>query len=739
MRTHLPALRAMAVALLLPVAGRAQVIQLLPVWPQANGVVEALRVDANSNVLYVAGNFTEIDGQPRERLAAIDILTGSLLPWNPSANGIVNDIEVAGDSVVVTGAFSEINGIQRSRLAAIDATTGGLRNWSPSLDNTGQVLLVDDDRIIVGGFFSFVNGVPRGRAAAFNGGTGSLLSWNPAVDGFVRSIKRIGSSVLLAGLFNSAGGQSRMNMAMIDAVSGLATGWQANTNAVVAATSVSGGSILLGGQFTEVNGTSRNRLAAVSIADGTLLPWSADIGITGSGGVRCINEIPGMVMVGGFYSHVNGQVHGNLAGLDSGTGALLTNLPSATTTVSSIIVHDNRIIIGGAFTAVSPGGPRLRLAAFSYCYESAWYADGDGDGFGNPDAMVMSCTAPVGYVADNSDCDDTDLDIQGPTIWFADADGDGFGDPNSTMLACTAPAGFVSNALDCDDTELTVFPGAACDDGDPFTFDDALLPFPECDCIGQQGISVSAKAILQGPYSVFSGMMADDLRIAGLIPLTEPYTALGYDPVGVLPQSGATIDASVLDPNPTPLTDVVDWVILELRNANDGSVRIATRYALILRFGDIVDLDGASPVSFAVPPGDYRVAVLHRNHKGLVTAESVSLPGPSIDFRSAGLLVANNSIARASLGTVVGLINGDVTFNDFLSYTGNGNDRDPILAAIGGVIPSNVAFGYHSADVNMDGVIKYTGQANDRDPILTAVGGTTPTSTLPNTYLHTNP
>lgn len=738
MRTLLPALRAMAMALLLPIAARAQVIQLVPSWPQANGVVEAMRVDSASSVLYVAGSFTEIDGQPRERLAAIDLTTGSLLPWNPSANGTVNDIEVAGDSVIVTGTFSEINGVQRARLAAIDAATGGLRNWSPSLNNTGQVLLADDDRIIVGGFFSLVNGVPRGRAAAFDGGTGSLLPWNPAVDGFVRSIKRIGSNLLLAGLFNSAGGQSRLNMAMIDAISGLATGWQANANAVVAATFVSGGSILLGGQFTEVNGITRNRLAAVSIADGTLLPWSADIGITSSGGVSCISELPGMVMVGGFYSHVNGQVHGNLAGLDPGTGALLSNLPSASSTVRSIIVHDNRILIGGAFDAVSPGGPRLRLAAFNFCYESPWYADSDGDGLGNPNEMVMSCTAPDGYVTDNSDCDDTDHDIQGPTIWFADTDGDGFGDPNSTMIDCTAPAGFVSNALDCDDTELTVFPGAACEDGDPLTFNDVLLPFPDCGCIGQQGISVSAKAILQGPYSVFSGMMADDLRIAGLIPLTEPYTDLGYDPVGLLPQSGATIDASVLDPSPTPLTDIVDWVILELRDANDGSVRIATRYALIQRFGDIVDLDGVSPVWFAVPPGDYRLAVLHRNHRGVVTAESTAFPGPVIDFRSASLQVVNNGTARASLGPVLGLINGDVTFNDFVSYVGDDNDRDPILVAIGGVVPTNSIVGYRTEDVNMDGVVRYTGAGNDRDPILFAVGGN-PTNVLPNTYLHVNP
>ena len=72
---------------------------------------------------------------------------------------------------------------------------------------------------------------------------------------------------------------------------------------------------------------------------------------------------------------------------------------------------------------------------------------------------------------------------------------------------------------------------------------------------------------------------------------------------------------------------------------------------------------------------------------------------------------------------------GDVTFNGQLKYTGSGNDRDPILARIGGSTPTATASGYYSEDVNLDGFVKYMGAANDRDPILINIGGTIPTNT----------
>ena len=46
------------------------------------------------------------------------------------------------------------------------------------------------------------------------------------------------------------------------------------------------------------------------------------------------------------------------------------------------------------------------------------------------------------------------------TTFYRDADGDGYGNPSLTTLACSAPLGYVSNNADCDDTKPAMYPGA---------------------------------------------------------------------------------------------------------------------------------------------------------------------------------------------------------------------------------------------------------------------------------------
>jgi len=237
-------------------------------------------------------------------------------------------------------------------------------------------------------------------------------------------------------------------------------------------------------------------------------------------------------------------------------------------------------------------------------------------------------------------------------------------------------------------------------------------------------LSVRVKAVLEGPYVPAAGLMHDSLRTQGLIPLTEPYTALAYAHVGGGGETTTTPVLAVSGANA-----IVDWVVVELRDADTVSIVNATRCALLQRDGDIVGTDGTSPVQFDLPVGDHHIAVRHRNHLGTMSAspQRISIAPKTCDLTLPGTATYGTE-GRKNINGVMALWTGNTTVNGQLQYTGSGNDRDPILLAIGGSVPTNFITGYRIEDTNLDGVVKYTGFANDRDVILLNIGGTVPTS-----------
>ncbi|MEZ5015390.1 MAG: MopE-related protein [Chitinophagales bacterium] len=117
------------------------------------------------------------------------------------------------------------------------------------------------------------------------------------------------------------------------------------------------------------------------------------------------------------------------------------------------------------------------------CTETTYYADTDEDGYGDSAHDTVACELPLGFVVDNTDCDDSNIDIHPGVIdtcnaiddncngeidedatfmsYYADMDGDNFGDMDIDSLSCTSIDGYTPDSTDCDDNNPDIYPGTA--------------------------------------------------------------------------------------------------------------------------------------------------------------------------------------------------------------------------------------------------------------------------------------
>ncbi len=216
---------------------------------------------------------------------------------------------------------------------------------------------------------------------------------------------------------------------------------------------------------------------------------------------------------------------------------------------------------------------------------------------------------------------------------------------------------------------------------------------------------VRARVYLEGVLDTTNLRMIDSLRSRAFLPTAEPYSALGYAHVnGGGSESFPHAQLALTGPNA-----LVDWVYLELRSSSDPTHIVATRSALLQRDGDIVDLDGASPVCFnRVSPGFYYVVVGHRNHVPVMTGIAVfinSTGSVNLDFTTSSLPIYGTNPMNVTAKSIVAggvrvLIGGDADFNGQIQNT------DDVLYWI----PFVGGSGYRRADYNCDGEV----QNNDR-------------------------
>ena len=256
-------------------------------------------------------------------------------------------------------------------------------------------------------------------------------------------------------------------------------------------------------------------------------------------------------------------------------------------------------------------------------------------------------------------------------------------------------------------------------------------------------VLIAPKMLLVGPYVAAANLMYDSLRTLPGFPLSAPatYGTGKYTHAGFQPVAGYTIAPSVLAV--TGANAIVDWVFLWLKDPANPATNLQTRIALLQRDGDIVDLDGVSPVKM---PGNatqnYILGVGHRNHLSVRSPD-----GPGLNFNETSATVYDFTTdqskafganpmrqvdtAPVAYGLVAGNANGSLGAGNInVKYNGSTNDRNAVLSIVGIATPNAIVPGYFNEDVNLDAKVKYNGSVNDRNVILGTVGISTPNAII---------
>ena len=367
-------------------------------FPQVEGTVYASAVSEDGETIYIGGNFQTVNDAngsiERNYLAAIDLDTLLVTDWNPVINGVVYDMEVDGDYVLVGGGFYYDLGDNESQLVKLHQETGMVAlGCQPSVIRSGDFstetiydIELSSEYIYLGGDFDQVDGVPVSGLARLNRDTCQLdQSWLPHPSGTVRAIETLGNDVLIGGGFDVVNDQYMGELAKLSGEDGsLISECNPNVHVNQGATDTvydieaDADHIYIGGSFNQVSGTSRNGLARLNNDSTCSLDadWNPELAYDGSLGTAYtlrIDDTDDSLYVGGHFDSVGGQSGSEFARLDIDTGLadvdwnpyVWSYSPPVPVTVHTSVITDHYLVVGGSFNRV--GAESIgSLVAFSY-------------------------------------------------------------------------------------------------------------------------------------------------------------------------------------------------------------------------------------------------------------------------------------------------------------------------------------------------------------------------------------
>ncbi|MBL8930883.1 MAG: hypothetical protein JNL54_12220 [Kineosporiaceae bacterium] len=352
-----------------------------PAWNPTSGRVYAIARAGNTIVF--GGSFTALWSPTtgatvaRNYLAAVDAVTGELLPWNPSANGEVRALEasVDGGTVYVGGAFTAVGGLTRNRIAALGVPSGSvLTSFTASSPATVTSLELIGDTLYAGGYFTSLNGVARSRLGALDATTGALRTgFTASSDASIRTLMAApdGSALYVAGEVTRLSGATRGYLGSVNPVTGAATSWNPPIPCVDA---------VLPCYVWDLTQDDATVYAAVSGPGGHVIAYSKSSGAKrwdthGDGDVQGIDIYHGVVYGGGHFDlDFGGQARAGIVALRASNGAVLSTFAPQLLNglgVFAVLAGSDHLRLGGGFTRVGANTGEQRFAEFPILPDTA--------------------------------------------------------------------------------------------------------------------------------------------------------------------------------------------------------------------------------------------------------------------------------------------------------------------------------------------------------------------------------
>jgi hypothetical protein len=365
----------------------AAVVQKTPlVGYQPNGTVRQIIIVGNT--AYMGGQFTGMIPNgggatvTRNHVAAVNMTTGALLPWNPNVNGTVYALLANGGNVYVGGTFTTVGGATHKNLVEVNGTSGApVSGFANTLKPNKAVrgLAMSGASLYVGGAFTS----PRRYAAKVDAGSGALIpGWAPVIANTLGTSPEVraiavnpsGTRVILGGFFNmlnsGAPGDSNstnLGVGAVNATTGASLPWAWHTSDLQTFRPFQ----LL--RFTQDGSTL---FGAGTGNGGEALSWNIETGTLNyvegfNGNVVDLAVTDGVLYMGGHFSDYCGPIPGSnfvcagipgsasrdkLAAVDEATGQVLSPWnPAVNTTlgIEAVAAANNRVAIGGEFTRVA--------------------------------------------------------------------------------------------------------------------------------------------------------------------------------------------------------------------------------------------------------------------------------------------------------------------------------------------------------------------------------------------------